>query len=393
MMTITKCAAATFVLTGIMAWLNHGGNSAASAVFADEIPGVDRVKEMTWSQTYYSLMSNRNGSDSWISKERRMFAYRHPHQFRETRMNAAGEVISVHITDHSANRTLDLWMKDRKAVLKTPDRRHDGRGPFAWVGDELRDTNLPPNTRVKSVSIQGTTSVDDLAVNVVRVVVQDVELGKSSQHDLYFDQNTKRLAGIWGPNDPSLTREDVESRVEETDKAWYRFEPIAALTHEINLTPQLQAADFSLDAPEGFELESVARPTVTELEMLEFLGAAVRFNNGVFPDTAFVPYDRDRLNKEWSQEEDVRSAEASKLIAAINRIRFREIYESPVKRFVDDNTMPDSFHYVGSGVKEGQADSLICWYQTRSGKTWRAVYGDLTIRNVAQSELPFKVTD
>ncbi|APZ92919.1 hypothetical protein [Fuerstiella marisgermanici] len=390
--TIMKLTTAALLMTGIMTWLNYGGNSPSSVLFAEEIPGVDRVREISWATTFYTRISSKDGKESWIKKERQQWAYRHPNQLRETRMNSAGEVISIHITDYSVNRTLELLMKEKKAILKTSDHHHDPRGPFAWVGDELRKRNLNDSTRVKSISLGGEAEIDNLKANVVRVVTQDVERGKSSQHELYLDRNTKQLVGIWGPNDPSSTRAELESQVQKSGKAWYRIEPIAALTHEINLAPRLQNADFSLDVPQGFELETIAHPTVTEEEMLAFLKAAVRFHDGQFADSPFALYDEKKLNLEWTADENARSKEANALIAVIDKIRYRQIYQPALKRFISDNVVPDSFRYVGSGVKFGQADSLVCWYQTRIGETWRAVYGDLAVRTVTEDDLPFGVT-
>ena len=93
------------------------------------------------------------------------------------------------ITDQNAGRTLDLQMKDKKAVLKSLQNSRGDRGPFAWVGDELRTRKLSDLTRVKSLSLQGPAEVDGASVNVVRVILQDVELGKTMQqpraeHDL-----------------------------------------------------------------------------------------------------------------------------------------------------------------------------------------------------------------
>jgi hypothetical protein len=303
--------------------------------------------------------------------------------------DAKGEILTVVITDQNAGRTLELQIKDKKAVLKSVQNSRGDRGPFAWVGDELRTRKLSDATRVKSLSLQGTAEVDNASVNVVRVILQDVELGKTMQHDLFFDRTSKSLSGIWAPNDAALTRDAAETNVKEPGEKWSRSEPIASFTHEIELKPQLKVSDFSLDAPEGFTLEAIAKPTVTEEEMLSFLRAAVQFNGGLFPDSPAATYDSDKLNAEWAKEETARTAEANELITQIDRIRFREIYEPPIPKFIDDHAVPESFHYVGSGIKLGESDRMVGWYKQRTSQTWRAIYGDLTARDIAESELPF----
>lgn len=388
-MTSFKWIVATVLLASGIAWFTSGDRSLSPSLFADEIPAVDNVQEMTWTDTYYSRITSEDGKQTWIEKERRLYAYRHPGHYRETRQNGKGEILTVVITDQNAGRTLELQMKDKKAVLKSARNSRDDRGPFAWVGDELRTRKLSDSTRVKSLSLQGAAKVDDADVNVVRVVLQDVELSKTMQHDLYFDKASRRLFGIWAPNDVTLDRDTAERDVKEPGEKWSRFEPIASFTHEIELKPQLTVSDFSLDAPEGFTLEATAKPTVTEDEMLSFLRAAVRFSGGLFPDSPANAFDRDKLNAEWEKEETARVAEANELIAQINRIRFREIYESPIQKFIGDHAVPESFHYVGSGIRLGEKDRMVGWYQLRTSQTWRAIYGDLTVRDIAESEIPF----
>lgn len=46
----------------------------------------------------------------------------------------------------------------------------------------------------------------------------------------------------------------------------------------------------------GYELDTIAEPTVTEADMLAFLGASARFNDNTFPDSAFEPFDLDMFN-------------------------------------------------------------------------------------------------
>ena len=44
--------------------------------------------------------------------------------------------------------------------------------------------------------------------------------------------------------------------------------------------------------------------------------------------------------------------------------------------------------YAGKGVKLGDADKIILWYQPQGSNTYRAIYGDLRVAEVAEEELP-----
>jgi hypothetical protein len=46
------------------------------------------------------------------------------------------------------------------------------------------------------------------------------------------------------------------------------------------------------------------------------------------------------------------------------------------------------WHYAGAGIKLGDGDEPIFWYQPQDSETWRVIYGDLSIRDVAPENLP-----
>ena len=56
--------------------------------------------------------------------------------------------------------------------------------------------------------------------------------------------------------------------------------------------------------------------------------------------------------------------------------------------------MEDSFRYLGKGVKLGEKDRIVCWYKLKDAKdanTYRVVYGDLSVKDVAAKDLPLPV--
>jgi outer membrane lipoprotein-sorting protein len=49
---------------------------------------------------------------------------------------------------------------------------------------------------------------------------------------------------------------------------------------------------------------------------------------------------------------------------------------------------PQNWHYAGKGVKRGDADTPVFWYKPNGSETYRVVYGDLSVRDVAPEDLP-----
>ena len=45
-------------------------------------------------------------------------------------------------------------------------------------------------------------------------------------------------------------------------------------------------------------------------------------------------------------------------------------------------------HYAGNGVKLGEADTAIFWYQPQGSATYRVIYGDLSVKDAAEEDLP-----
>jgi hypothetical protein len=56
--------------------------------------------------------------------------------------------------------------------------------------------------------------------------------------------------------------------------------------------------------------------------------------------------------------------------------------------FIKDLPEDSDYHYVGEDVKLGDANAPVCWWKPIDSKTYRVVYGDLSIRDVKPENLP-----
>ena len=60
----------------------------------------------------------------------------------------------------------------------------------------------------------------------------------------------------------------------------------------------------------------------------------------------------------------------------------------PISHFTEDHTVENTFRYLGKGVKLGEKDRIVCWYKLKSTNAYRVVYGDLSVKDVNQKDLP-----
>lgn len=392
-MTGSKWIAASLLVSAVGLVLLRPGNSIGRTAFASAIPGVDDPLTMTWTTTHYMRGTSVDGKRTWIVPGKRLNAYRHPGRYRETHLDEEGKPRIVEITDARAGRMLVLDLKEKTATLKVPEGPHDVRGPFAWIGEALRDRMVAKALRVKSVSLQGTKEVDGVRANVVRAMIDKGDDQGYARHDFLFDVDSKRLVGVWIPAENGADVESLPDRDKPVEKEFSTYFPVGYTYGEIVLDPKLDASDFSLDPPAGYAYKAIARPTITEEEMVGYLAAAARFNGDVFPDSPFAAFDGAKFNAASAKDPTVQSAAEKALIQLHDKFLMREVYQPPVRRFVDDQTEPDTFHYVGAGAKVGQADRIVGWYTLKNGSKLRALFADLSVKDAIPSELPLSLPE
>ena len=139
----------------------------------------------------------------------------------------------------------------------------------------------------------------------------------------------------------------------------------------------------SMDVPEGYTLEEtqVDFTRATEQDFIESLRIwAEVLLNGRFPDAVgtentmkHVPLLGEKL-----APLDLTDDEKKQLgMKFIRGMLFLQIYESQGK-----------WHYAGKGVKLGDAEKAIFWYKPKDSETYRVIYGDLSVKDVAAENLP-----
>ena len=157
---------------------------------------------------------------------------------------------------------------------------------------------------------------------------------------------------------------------------------------DFHFNTELDASLFSMEVPEGYNLIETEIDVTgsTEKELIEALRIwAEMLLEGTFPNdfsrvefiNKMVPVLQER---EKTEESKVSDEEKMQLGLKINKgLMFVEL--NLVKHERD-------WHYVGGGVKFGDAEQPVCWYRPKDSETYHVIYGDLSVREVPSDELP-----
>jgi hypothetical protein len=140
---------------------------------------------------------------------------------------------------------------------------------------------------------------------------------------------------------------------------------------------------FSMEVPEGYKQQQVELDLMGSTEEHFIEGLRVRaevFGGGQFPDSVAV---EDFLKEAPSIEKKMdelglADEEETELGMKLSRhLLFIRFFKGQ-----------GQWHYAGSGVKLGDAETAIFWYQPEGAETYRVIYGDLSVKDVSPENLP-----
>jgi hypothetical protein len=140
---------------------------------------------------------------------------------------------------------------------------------------------------------------------------------------------------------------------------------------------------FSMVVPEGYKLQEVELDLMgsTEEDFIEGLRIRAEVvGSGQFPDSVAVEdfVKEAPLIEKKIEELELGDEEETELGMKLSKhLLFIRFFKGQGK-----------WHYGGAGVKLGDAEKAIFWYQPKDSETWRVIYGDLRVEDVAEEDLP-----
>ena len=376
----------------VCAWLgvsHFGMDGPGSTAFAQVLEQIQKAKTITWKTTYYERITSKDGKRTWLMPETRQWAYKSPGLYRDVKLDEKGQIQWVTITDatHKQQTQLTLRPAEKKAVLyEWAIVESDPLGPFEWVKKEMKDSNL------QWVETRNTTSG---AVNVFRHSMRDEPNGRDWSYDFWIDRKNKQLVELRVPGSDIFDPKKEPDRNNPPEKECSTGTALAFIEHDIVLDVELEDSLFSLEPPQGYALEVKRRAQVTEKEMIDYLGVLADYNDKTFPDQVFpFAFPSHRLNKIRDKPKKDRTVAEQKLLDTQDHYMMANLNAMPTGHFVEEYTVDKSFRYLGKGVKLGDKDRIVCWYKLKDAKdsnTYRVVYGDLSVKDVASEDLPLPV--
>jgi outer membrane lipoprotein-sorting protein len=337
-----KLAAAAVIIAAVLVGINLLGGNGANAVYASVVEQLQCARTMTYSIVTHTPVES-------MPTLRQQMAFKEPGLMRTT--TADGYITVI---DWNQNKGITLWPPKREYIdFKASNYQHDpAQDPFMVV-EKLR--TLPD----EADEVLGEKEIDGRVLQGFRITQGDM------------------ISTVWiDPQTAQLVRVEIE----------YTSSPgMNSIMTDFQFNAELDDSLFSLTPAEGYTRMEVQADvsTVTEEDLIAYLQMwSTWTKDGTFPPT-FNPIQLPKITAEMIKEgkfgegepiEQERQAEAMQMYRGI--------------MFVAQLPAESNWRYAGENVKYGDAETPIFWYQATGSHTYRVIYGDLSIRDIAPENLP-----
>lgn len=335
---ITKLATAAVVLMAVFAGIHFLGGSfdGTSLAWADVSEQISTFQPYTNTTTVqYDGRPDQSRTVAHLSLTQR----------REIRSNG-----TILVFDLSVPKCLTLM----------PERKH----AIERIYDMEPTTNYDLLELVKSMEsrISGLGGVQEIGVKNI-----DGHVAKGFRSSNEINDIT-----VWA---------DVQTKLPVLVKVVHVGQGRIIIMSDFTFDVKLDEALFSTTAPEGYTVEKVMERS-TEKDLVEGLRAVAVFLEGKFPHEIELR----KLEIELNQY--VRHLSKSEAVVRLTPVAMKWKKAQRYTHLLKGELRVSDFHYAGDGVKLGEAGKPIVWWRPKDSETYRVVYGDLNVRDVAPEDLP-----
>lgn len=342
---ITKLATAAAVIVAVLVSFHYLGGSAGSA-YADVVERLQKARTLLYTVTTSTAVEG-------MPDMRMEIAFKEPGYMRIT---MPGGYISV--MDCIQGKGLSIIPEKKQFIeMEISNLPGDGgRRQFDTI-EKLR--SLPE----RADEVLGETEVDGRIVQGFRIAEEGMT------YTVWIDPKSRELVKVDVKFDGAPQMSGTM-----TD---FRFD--AELSDEL----------FSIAPPDGYTRLAIQvdASEASEDDLIEFLRLWTTWTKDeTFPPTlnpAELPKASMEMVKAGKFGPDQRSDQPKE----------QQQFEDTMKvtramMFVMKLPAQSNWRYAGQNVKSGDAQSPIFWYQPKDSATYRVIYGDLTVKDVAPENLP-----
>jgi len=333
-----KIAAAAVIIVSVVTGIHFLGGSTESVAWADVVRPI---------LTARTVVFNVEGENVPVTRVMNMGTQR----VRGEVLSPDGKTVQAIVIDFDASRMLTLIPNQKRAVLiELKDMLEKPENVLEELRNMVTEIQNDPNVSVEPL---GEKEIDGQIAKGFRATGPDGELT------------------VWA--DPQTA---LPIRMEQ------KWRQMHFVYTDFQFDIELDESLFSMEIPEGYsELPSAELPieSSTEQDLIESLRIwAEVILDGVFPRDLSTQVYVDDVKK--NREKFAKLQKEEKLELAMKL--------GPGFIFFNLLKAENDWHYVGNGVKLGDAESPVCWYRPDGSETYHVIYGDLSVKDVAPANLP-----
>ena len=333
---ITKIAAAAVIIIAVLIGLSFFGDSVSitSTAYAEVVERLHNALTMTYTS---------NGTTEIE------IAFKKPGHMRTT---MPGDYITV--IDWTQGKGLSTLPTRKQFIeMEMSNLPNDPAQQQFNVIEKLR--TLPERADEEL----GTREIDGRVVQGFRVTEEDV------------------INTVWiDPQTHDLVRVETE---------FINAPGMNVVMTDFQFDVELDDSLFSLTPPDGYTRVEVQADVsgVTEQDLIEYLRAWSSWTkDNTFPPT-LNPMELQKVSMEMEQRGEFGKGETTEQQRKRDAMTmYRGIM------FLTKLPSGSNWRYAGEDVKFGQADKAVFWYRPEGSETYRVIYGDLSVKDVAPENLP-----
>ena len=348
--TRTKIAVAAAILVAVLGGIHFLGGSpdGATVAWADVLANMDAAQTVTF--TFESERLYEGDEYCWTKSTVKIKEpYRRSdgvdgHRYGD---GPAHEETNIRISDLSRQNRFILLNPAWKLAHYAPD--HGGNDTLMTYDGLKKDFRDGTEESLGTVEIDGREAV----------------CFKVSKDD--------KVITVWAAPETALPLRIERVANEGTDKVI-----LSSIAFDVELGDEL----FDMTPPADYCVMNMATEEftipfeLTEKHLVEELATSAKSLNGTFPTL----FKGGRRGKDTFE----------KYLAETRRAVPVEGRSTPMlgTEFIVRLPEGSDYQYVGEDVKLGDATKAVCWYKPEGSETYRVMYGDLSVKDVAPEDLP-----